>query len=152
MPKYASQTAVSSDKSRSEIERTLNRYGATSFLYGTRGATAAIQFEIANRRILFRLELPDPTSSAFTLTPSGNYKRSATQAKEAWKQACRQRWRALALILKAKLEAVEAGISTLETEFLPHTVLPGGGTVADWALPQVAQSYATGTMPAMLPG
>ena len=36
-----------------------------------------------------------------------------------WEQACRQRWRALALVIKAKLEAIDAEISTFEEEFLP---------------------------------
>lgn len=77
MPKYASQTAVSGDKSRSEIERTLKRYGATSFLYGTRGASAAIQFEIGHRRILLCFVLPAPANLEFTHTLSGHLKRSS---------------------------------------------------------------------------
>ena len=66
-------------------------------------------------------------------------------------QACRQRWRALALIVKAKLEAVEAGISSFELEFLPYPMLPNGGTVGAWALPRIALACATGQMPPMLP-
>ena len=31
---YAQQTQVSTDKSRAEIERTLQRYGADQFMYG----------------------------------------------------------------------------------------------------------------------
>lgn len=34
MTTYASQTTVSPDRSRAEIERTLSRYGATGFMYG----------------------------------------------------------------------------------------------------------------------
>ena len=151
MPKYASQTSVSGDRSRSEIERTLKRYGADSFMYGTRGSTAAVQFEVKGRRILFRLELPDPDSREYTHSSTGRVRRSTDQALEAWEQACRQRWRALALIVKAKLEAVEAGISSFELEFLPYTVLPNGGTVGEWALPQIALAYETGQMPPMLP-
>ena len=152
MPRYANQTNVTGDRSRSEIERTLKRYGADSFMYGTRGSTAAVQFEVKGRRILFRLELPNPNSRECTHSSTGRVRRSTDQALEAWEQACRQRWRALALIVKAKLEAVEAGISSFELEFLPYTVLPGGGTVGDWALPQIALAYETGQMPPMLPG
>lgn len=53
----------------------------------------------------------------------------------------RQRWRALLLTVKAKLEAVECGISTLEQEFLAFIVLPNSMTLGDWimenALPQI---------------
>lgn len=63
----------------------------------------------------------------------------------------RQRWRALALVIKAKLEAVEAGITEFEEEFLAHIVLPNGGTVGQFMLPQVATAYETGQMPPLLP-
>jgi hypothetical protein len=34
MSRYASETSVSQDRSRAEIERTLQRYGADMFSYG----------------------------------------------------------------------------------------------------------------------
>ena len=66
-------------------------------------------------------------------------------------QACRQRWRALLLVIKAKLEAVTAGISTIETEFLANIVLPDNTTAGEWMIPQIDQAYRTGQMPPMLP-
>ena len=57
-----------------------------------------------------------------------------------------------ALAIKAKLEAVEAGISSFEEEFLAHVVLPDGSTFGAWAKPQLAAVYAGGSMPALLPG
>lgn len=151
VPTYANQTSVSGDRSRSEIEPTLSRYGEDSFICGTRGSTAAVQFKVNGRRILFRLELPDPDSREYTHSSTGRLRRSVEQAFEAWEQACRQRWRALVLIVKAKLEAVEAGISSFELEFLTYTVLPGGRTVGGWALPQIARAYETGQMPPLPP-
>ena len=38
--------------------------------------------------------------------------------RQLWEQGCRSRWRAILLILLAKFEAIEAGISTFEREFL----------------------------------
>jgi hypothetical protein len=125
MARYAAQTEVSSDRSRSEIERTLRRYGATAFAYGWEGNRAQIGFKLADRQIKFTLPLPDPSSEEFVLTPTGR-ERSAKAAEDAYEQAVRQRWRALALVIKAKLEAVEAGISTVEREFLDAIMLPGG--------------------------
>lgn len=151
MARYAADTQVSSDRSRSEIERTLRRYGATAFAYGWQEGQAQVMFEMASRRIIFRLPMPDPESDEFTLTPTGR-ERSASAAEEAYEQAVRQRWRALALVIKAKLEAVEAQISTVEQEFLAHMALPDGRTVHEWLGPQLATAYARQAMPALLPG
>jgi hypothetical protein len=151
VPTYANKTEVNSDRSLAEIKRILTRYGADAFMYGTRGHLAAVQFEVRGRRILFRLELPNPASPEFHASSTGRVRRTPAQAHDLWEQACRQRWRALALVVKAKLEAVEAGISSFELEFLPYTVLPGGMTVGDWALPQIERALETGTMPPMLP-
>jgi hypothetical protein len=66
-------------------------------------------------------------------------------------QAIRQRWRALLLVIKAKLEAVQGGITEFDAEFLPHIVLPDGQTVGDWIIPQVNTAYELGEMPQALP-
>ena len=71
MPRYAQSTDVSSDRSRAEIERTLARYGATTFTYGWSGDRAAIGFVMDGRQIRFVLPLPDRTDNEFTLTPTG---------------------------------------------------------------------------------
>jgi hypothetical protein len=54
------------------------------------------------------------------------------------------------LAIKAKLEVVETGISTFEAEFLPHTVMPDGRTVAEHVMPLVDQAIAAGQMPKTL--
>lgn len=151
MSRYAESTQVPSDRSRAEIERTLRRYGADAFAYAWEGRSAQIAFKMAGRSILFRLPLPDRNAEEFTLTPTGR-ERSESAAGEAYEQAIRQRWRALALVIKAKLEAVEAGISTVEDEFLAHVALPGGKTVGEWVGPQLDAVYARQEMPALLPG
>lgn len=150
MSRYAEQTSVSSEKSRAEIERTLTRYGADGFAYGWDGDRSMIQFRAHDRLIRFLVELPSKDDDDFIYTPTGR-SRSEAQAYAAWEQACRQRWRALALVVKAKLEAVEAGISEFEEEFLAHVVLPDGTTAGQWMRPQIASAYDTGRMPAMLP-
>jgi hypothetical protein len=77
-----------------------------------------------------RLPLPardDPQFTAYTRSYR-TYTRLATEAERLWEQACRRRWRALALVIKAKLEAAEAGITEFEAAFLAHIVLPDGET------------------------
>ena len=143
--RYAESTTVPSDRSRAEIEKTLTRYGATTFQYGWQQDRAAIGFVMSGRQIRFVLPLPDRESADFTRTPTGK-SRTSTAAEAAYEQAVRQRWRALALMVKAKLEAVASGIVTFEEEFLPHTVLPSGRTVAQEIMPAVESAYATGAV------
>ena len=149
MSRYAENTTVSTDRSRSEIEKTVSRYGATNFLYGWDEDNAVVQFKCEDRLVRFVLPLPDKKD--FRLTPKRRYLRSEQDQLKAWEQACRQRWRALALAIKAKLEAVETGITSFEREFMAHIVLPDGQTVADYMIPQIEQAYLTCEMPKLLP-
>lgn len=149
-PKYAERTEVPSDRSRAEIESCLRRYGAVAFGYSWDADAAVIAFQISMRRIRFTLPLPDPTSREFTHTAARGYRREPAAQAAEYERAVRQRWRALALVIKAKLEAVAAGISTIEAEFLAAVVLPDGNTVGDWVQPQLTAAVERGEMPAAL--
>ncbi|MDD7812601.1 hypothetical protein PP713_08530 [Mycobacterium sp. CSUR Q5927] len=151
MGTYAADTSVSTERSRAEIERTLRRWGADQFMYGWTDQAAVVGFVMQGRQVKFVVPMPDRNDRKFTHTPSRGTRRSATQHEEAYEQACRQRWRALNLVIKAKLEAVESGISTFDVEFLGHLVLPNGQTVADTVVPRVVEAYETNTMPTLLP-
>ena len=146
---YASDTNVSINRTREEIIRTLERYGADGFGFMTEGVRSAIYFRIAEIRVKLHVSMPD--FDDFAMMPTRNARRTQQAQQRAYEQACRQRWRALLLIIKAKLEAIESGITTLEEEFLPHIMLPSGERIGDWILPQVEESYRTGQMPPMLP-
>ena len=149
--RYASSTEVSTDRSKAEIERILARYGADQFMSGWESRRAVLGFRIHGRQVRIDLPLPDRNADEFRLTPSKKYERSESDQVRAYEQACRQLWRALALVVKAKLEAVEARIATFDEEFLSYIVLPDNTTVGEHLLPQVAQSYLDGKMPLMLP-
>jgi len=149
--KYAKSTTVSSENSRAEIERTLRRFGAEGFFYAWEGKQAIVGFAIANRRMKFSLPLPDQNAEEFTHTAHYGYERSKEAALKEWEQACRERWRALALGIKAKLVMVESGITTLEEEFLAHIILPDGKTVGHFMQPQIKTAYDSGRMPKLLP-
>jgi hypothetical protein len=148
MSRYASQTTVSSNQSRNEIERLIERYGATGFAYGWQGSRAVISFEMNERRIRFDLPMPDRMDPTFTHHSKGP--RAPEAATRAWEQATRQRWRALALLVKAKLEAVESGITVFDEEFLAHVVLPNGRTVGEMTVGDIAIAYQSGEMPLLL--
>jgi hypothetical protein len=143
--RYAKNTTVSVEKSRGEIETILARYGAHQFMYGWSREGAMIAFVISiegsgqDRQVRFVLPLPSRDERRFTHHSRGS--RTADEAERQWEQACRQAWRALALVVKAKLEAVESGIAVFEDEFLAYIVLPDGSTVSDLLGPQLDAAY-----------
>lgn len=147
--KYAARTSVPSEKSRIEIEKILRRYGAEDFAYATSRTHAMIGFVAHSRQVRFVLPLPDRDDRAFTHTPTGKVR--AREPMEAeFEQAVRQKWRALALMVKAKLEAVESGLVSFEQEFLPHIVLPGGTTVYEATRESIELAYETGQVRPLL--
>lgn len=148
---YAEKTSVSVSKTKADIEDMIQRAGAGQFVSGFKGNMAVIGFSMADRQIRFTLPLPDKSENQFWYTPERRSKRTEQQAYTAWEQACRSKWRALYLIIKAKLEAVESGISTIEREFFYDIVLPDGRTIGEYMAPQIQAAYETGTMPPMLP-
>ncbi|HEY4760546.1 MAG TPA: hypothetical protein VIH42_08200 [Thermoguttaceae bacterium] len=148
MPQYASETQVPVERSKGEIERILRRYGADSFMHGWDRLKAVVGFDINGRRYRIILPMPDPAS--FRLTETGRA-RVQSSMEAAYEQAIRQRWRAMALWIKAVLEAAQAGIVTLEEVLQPFTVLPNGMTAGEWLAPQIEAAYQSGRMPPLLP-
>jgi hypothetical protein len=150
---YAQNTNVSVERSRAEVEQILRRYDASDFFSGWSNdpPLSVIGFKIDGRMVKIQLPLPDRDDAMFCKTERGRL-RTKDLAYKAWEQACRQKWRALCLVVKAKLVAVDAGISTVEREFLADVVLPNGTTFGQWAGPQMETIYTKGTMPRLLPG
>lgn len=149
MARYARHTKVSADRSRAEIEKTLTRYGAKGFMYGWSDKGAMIGFMLAGKQYKCILRLPDEDMFS---TNSLGHRVSEKMAKQSYEKSKLQRWRALALVIKAKLEAVESEISTVESEFFTWMVLPNGQTVGEWMTPQLETIYKSGKMPPLLPG
>ena len=113
-------------------------------MYGWSDAGAVVAFVVSvtsgqKRQVRFELPLPARDEKRFTSHSRG--RRTPAQAEALWEQACRQRWRALNLVIKAKLEAIETGIASFEDEFLAYTMLPSGETVGNWLAPQMDAAY-----------
>ena len=114
--KYAARTKVPVGQSRTEIERLLVKYSAARIMFGFDSTRAIIGFAMGERLVRFELALPEGDN-----------------------QGVRQRWRALLLAIKAKLESVECGIETFEEAFLAHIIVPGTGrTMGDHLIPQLS--------------
>lgn len=147
MSGYAKNTKVGIDASIMEIRKIVTRYGATEFSFGEKAGTAVTQFTCEERIVRVSMILPHKNDDRFLYTESGRPRRSLNAIDEAWEQECKRSWRALAMVVKAKLEAVASGITTFDEEFMAHIVMPGGRTVGDTMLPQMRQALTDAALP-----
>lgn len=149
--RYGKQTKVPVSRSQAEIRYILDRYG-----YGTEGLLFYSEPVTGREVVGFRYNLRSvrimiimPEREEFRFTPKGK-RRPDDMVGRAHDQAIRQRWRALVLILTAKLEAIDSGVITFEEAFLPFLVLPDNRTVGEALVPQLDDMYLTDQIPAML--
>ena len=144
---YAKNTTVSPERSQEEIKRTLRKYGADRFGIMEEKNKGHVMFEYNSLMIQMTVEFPD--KSEFEKTDTGKT-RLESAIETQFNQAIKQRWRALLLAIKAKLEAVESGISTIEQEFLAFVMMPDGRSLSDIIIPKIHEIAKTGKMPRLL--
>lgn len=151
---YAADTSISVARSKADIESLITRRGASSFGTLTEPGRSVILFKLNDRAVRFSVPLPDAEDPRFQPIRKRYGKTDEQRRYENWEQACRSLWRALFLVVKAKLEAVESGITTFEDEFMAHLVIgPKGQTVSETILPQLNEMRDTGKhLPLMLTG
>jgi hypothetical protein len=151
MAKYAEGTTVSTDKSLSEIRSVLKKYGAAGFAFGEDDKAIQIAFDMKGRRIRFTVPVPDESKFLkVKMNRRASRVRTPEERRKAVEKALPQRYRALLLVIKAKLESVESGIETFDHAFLAHLILPSGETFSEWLEPQFEQIYSRGVMPPLL--
>jgi hypothetical protein len=134
MKRYAEGTAVTVMSSRGEITGILTKHGCERMAWGAAPEGDTLQFELSGH--LFRFAIAKPTVEDI----KRQYKEDGrdwtriydmdTKIAAEW----RRRWRAHVLLIKAKLEFIGGGDTTLEREFLPYAVLKDGRTVSDLML------------------
>lgn len=147
MGKYANSTTVSPEKSQAEIQNTLRKYGADRFGTMEEKDKAHVMFSYSGLSIQISITLPE--RSEFEITETGR-DRSKASIETNYNQAIRQRWRALLLAIKAKLEAIECGISTIEEEFMAFIIMPDNRPLSEHILPKLKTMVQTGKMPKLL--
>jgi hypothetical protein len=126
MMAYAETTRVPIVQTRHEIEKLLTKHGAEGFGYMQEGSRAIVAFRMKRLSYRFILAVPDGD------------------------QAARSKWRALLLVIKARLEGVAASIETIEEAFLANTVMQGGETIWERARPEIITALKDGRMPERL--
>ena len=130
--RFAEETQVPVARSREELESVLKKHGASQRLtyQDDEVGRAVVQFRIGERMVKLEMRREETNRNA--------------------EQVDREAWRRLLLVVRAKLEIVASGMSTLEREFLPDILLPNGQRVEEVLGPQIAQSYLDGGMPKLL--
>ena len=155
MTRYAATTTVSPERSQAELVQLLKKHGATAHAFGVEGGVARVMFELGSRRVRFDLRVPqarDFVSKMTYLVKCKSLNQRDEWCRKQAEQAERQRWRALVLVVKAKLELIAEGMGTVDSEFLSQIVLPNGLLVGEWLVPQLDDTYSSGKMPPLLPG
>jgi hypothetical protein len=141
-----------------EIDAVLSKHGASSvaILNDDDKGIAAIAFTMRGAR--FRIELPLP-ARADAVPAEGKetlqWKRAdsigrARLLDERLAQLRRERWRALLLLIKSKLEIVRLGLFSLEHEFLASMVLPNGSVVHEALGEAIRRGLGSGDGPKQL--
>jgi hypothetical protein len=150
MAKYAEGTKVNSFASIEEIQRLLRARGCVEFGQMTSQNTAAVVFRYEGVPYRMQLNLPDPDDDKFTCTPSGRWSRSEKQANDAYEQEVKRLWRAILLVMKAKLVAVDEGVVTFHNEFLSYAVLGDGRSVGQHCKPLLERAKDGEALPLTL--
>lgn len=115
---YAKTTSIPAERTKADIEKLVRKYGAKGFQAGWEGTQQWLSFIAHDRHIRFSLIVPDNNP-----------------------QVMRSKWRTLLLLVKAKLEAVDAKIATFEEAFIGDVVMPSGKTVYETARAGIALAY-----------
>jgi hypothetical protein len=136
MAVYAAQTEVAVHRSKQAIEALLLQHGAKAYTTGWNETHDTLQFRLFESVVRFTLPRPSLKDRRYTHDKRG-WLRSNQGRDRAMQQADRQRWRALYLVIRAKIEAVESGIAVFEQEFLAFIVLPNDLTIGDVLVPQI---------------
>lgn len=128
--RYAEGTKVSVESSRGELTGILAKHGVQrmGWMGGPEGDE--LMFELGGGQ--FRLRIDRPTAETLRRDHAGEYAYPGNidwQAKAD--QEWRRRWRANVLLLKAKLEFIDGGDTTLDRELLPYRVLADGRTLEE---------------------
>ena len=152
---YAENTTVPVEKSRAELEQMLMRAGALQYStsHDVEKGAVAVQFTIVSGgglervrqyRIVLQLPKLEDIARMRSRRTGRVVTRSPEETRKAHEQACRERWRALVLAVKAKLVLIQPGTSSFEQEFLSNLLLENGETVYERIEAGIHQTYLTG--------
>jgi hypothetical protein len=127
--RYAEGTAVQVSSSRGEITGILASHGCQRMAWGTAPEGDTLGFELSGKQFRFMITKPTVDDVKRMYREDGRDWSRVYDAQAKVEAEWRRRWRAHVLLIKAKLEFIDGGDTTLEREFLPYAVLQDGRTV-----------------------
>jgi hypothetical protein len=128
--RFAEDTRVPVGRTLEEVKAQLRRAGADNIAVFEGVAKSAVGFTAEGR--MYRIDVPVRAN-----VPNPE-------------QEQRRAWRLMLLLIKAKLEAVREGATTIEREFFADMLMPNGQTLHQAATPELAIAYDKGVMPERL--
>lgn len=138
MKRYAETTSVPVNRSRTQIQDVLEKFGIEEFFFGTSARGQGIGFKYEGR--VYKMDVPFP-------------ERAKDMTEKQYEQAQRRRWRVLYMTLKMELEKIADGGISFEDQFLAQMCLPDGSAVADFMRkPENLELLEKSKMPKMLTG
>ena len=152
---YATGTTVTAEKTLGEIKGLLKQRGVTNIMTHDIPQQFSLAFEYNGVPYRITLPLPAFDDPTFWDYKRGGvtYQRTPGAANELYDKEFNRRWRAFGMVIKAKIVAVEEGISTMEAEFIGNAILKYGRTVSETYASDMPALAASGAMSALaLPG
>lgn len=155
MKAYAAATKVSPERTRAEIETLLGKHGASRRQLGVDEDLNLARIEFVMHGRSYRLDVPLPKAEL----KDGQRKPDGwSRMNEAQRERCLRdranaesgaRWRSILLMLKAKLELVRLGVSSVEREFLADMLLANGKTMHLAVAEAIKRGLDTGKAPTL---
>ena len=131
--RYAEGTTVPVDRSRGELTGLLTEHGCQRMAWATEPGADTLMFELGGNQYRFVIAKPTLDDLRAIYRADGRDWSRVVDPQAKVDGEWRRRWRAHVLLLKAKLEFVAGGDTTLQREFMPALVVAGGrSTLAEW--------------------
>ncbi len=130
MARYAENTKVSVESSRGELSGILTKHGVQRQGFTSEPHADSMFFELGGQS--YRITMTKPTTAELEKRDGRQYVYPhnvdwAGKVDQEW----RRRWRAAVLLLKAKLEFIDSGDTTLDRELMAYRVLADGRTLEE---------------------
>ena len=129
-------TAIRPEKSQADITRELNRYGIYEVQHTNQKGKFSVGFRVESD------EIPIPLMVRIDVPYN---KEKDTEDNLGWGRQ-RVLYRILFFYVKALLNTWDNGLKTFTEIFMPHLVLPGGGTIEQMLLPKLQKAIESGQM------
>lgn len=145
---YAEGTKVPLEQTQAEISNMLARLSCSQTMTMQNDKEFTVAFVLGGVAYKMSVPKPDETSKDYThVKVNARASKAATpdQVQAKVRQEMARRMRALAALIKARLVAIDEGVTTMERAFIGDIVTgPNGQTVADMILPQIAKTLEAG--------